>query len=148
MEHQYGEGDTRGVQHRPGMVSRRDRRQEGHMLQRLLTIAAWTFVCFLVYATLCPIEDRPTLATLSSREHLAAFGVFGGMFCLAYPRRTFTVLIFVLGTAALLEVLQLATPDRHARALDALQKIAGGAAGVFAGRAILYFEWARAWFEV
>ncbi|WP_429033802.1 VanZ family protein [Bradyrhizobium sp. I1.14.4] len=131
-----------------GMISRRDRQQEGRMLQRLVTIAAWTFVCFLAYATLCPIGDRPTLATLSSREHLAAFAVFGGVFCLAYPRRTFAVLMFVLGTAALLEVLQLITPDRHARTLDALQKIAGGAAGVFAGRAILYFERARSWFQV
>ena len=114
----------------------------------LLTIAAWAGVCFIVYATLCPLRDRPTLPVLSNLEHLAAFAVFGALFCLAYPRRTFAVLIFVLGTGALLEVLQLLTPDRHARTLDALQKIAGGAAGVFAGRAILYLDRVRSWFQV
>ena len=119
------------------------------MSQRfLLTIAAWAGVCFIVYATLCPLRDRPTLPILSNLEHLAAFAVFGALFCLAYPRRIFAVLIFVLGTGALLEVLQLLTPDRHARTLDALQKIAGGAAGVFAGRAILYLDRARSWFQV
>jgi len=85
---------------------------------------------------------------LSNLEHLAAFAVFGALFCLAYPRRIATVLILVIGSAVLLEVLQLLTPDRHARTLDALQKIAGGAAGVFAGRAILYLDRARSWFQV
>ena len=52
-------------------------------------------------------------------------------FCLAYPRRIPAVL------GALLEVLQLLAPDRHAQILDAFQKIVGGVLGVFAGRAIL-----------
>jgi VanZ family protein len=119
------------------------------MSQRfLLTIAAWAGMCFIVYATLCPLRDRPTLPILSNLEHLAAFAVFGALFCLAYPRRTPAVLLFVLGSAALLEVLQLLTPDRHAQTLDALQKIAGGAAGVFTGRVILYLDRARSWFQV
>ena len=148
MEHQHGEiNPDREVQHRSEMISRRSRQPESHTFQRVVVVAAWILVCFLAYATLCPIGDRPTLAILSSRERVTAFAVFGGVFCLAYPRRTFPVLIFVLCTAALLEVLQLITPDRHARGLDALQKIAGGAAGVFAGRAILCFERARSWFQ-
>lgn len=119
------------------------------MSQRfLLTIAAWAGACFVVYATQCPPRDRPTFPILSNLEHLAAFAVLGALFCLAYPRRTSAVLIFVLGSAALLEVLQLLTPDRHARILDALQKVVGGAAGVFAGRVILYFDRARSWFQV
>ncbi|MGY8661364.1 hypothetical protein Q3C01_03210 [Bradyrhizobium sp. UFLA05-109] len=64
---------------------------------------------------------------------------------MAYPRRIPAVLIFVLATAVSLEVLQLLTPDRHARVLDGVQKIAGGVLGVFAGRAILYLERARSW---
>jgi VanZ family protein len=84
----------------------------------------------------------------SNVEHLAAFAVFGVLFCLAYPRRIPTVLIFVIGSAALLEVLQLLTPDRHARILDAVQKIAGGVLGVFAGRAILHLKQARSWLQV
>ena len=115
---------------------------------KLLIIAAWAGLCFFVYATVSPLRHRPTLLISSNLEHLAAFAVLGALFCLAYPRRTPAVLIFVFGSAALLEVLQLFTPDRHARTLDALQKIAGGAAGVFAGRAILYLDRARSWFQV
>ena len=65
-----------------------------------------------------------------------------------YPRRTSAVLIFVLGSAALLGVLQLLTPDRHARILDAVQKIAGGVSGVVAARAILYVDRARSWLQL
>jgi hypothetical protein len=80
----------------------------------------------VVYATLSPRRDRPTLLISSNVEHLAAFAAFGARLCLAYPRRIPTVLIFVLSSAALLELLQLLTLDRHARTLDAVQKIAGG----------------------
>jgi VanZ family protein len=66
---------------------------------------------------------------------------------LAYPRRTVLVCLVVLGSAALLEMMQLLTPDRHGRLLDAIEKMAGGAAGIAAGRAILYFEQANRWFQ-
>lgn len=116
--------------------------------KRLLRIAAWASMSFIAYATLSPLRDRPTLLVSSNVEHVAAFVVVGALFCLAYPRRIPTVLIFVLGSAVSLEVLQLLTPDRHARVLDGVQKIAGGVLGVFAGRAILYLERARSWPEV
>jgi VanZ family protein len=115
------------------------------MSQKLLKFAAWAGLCVIAYSTLSPLRDRPILLTSSKLEHLAAFAILGTLFCLAYPRRTLAVLLIVLGSAALLELLQFLTPDRHARTLDALQKIAGGAAGVFAGRAILRFDRARFW---
>jgi hypothetical protein len=114
----------------------------------LIKIPAWASLCFIAYATLSPVRDRPTLLISSSVEHLAAFAVFGALFCLAYPRRIPAVLVFVVSSAALLEVLQLLTPDRHARILDAFQKIVGGILGVFAGRAILHLERARSWLQV
>ena len=80
-------------------------------------------------------------------EHLAAFALLGGLFSLAYPRRALGVVIIVLGGAALFEILQFFTADRHARILDALQKIAGGGAGILAGRAILYFDRKHYWFR-
>jgi VanZ family protein len=116
--------------------------------KRLLRTAAWASLTFIVYATLSPVRDRPTLLTSSTVEHVAAFVISGALFCLAYPRRIPTVLIFVLGSAASLEFLQLLAPDRHARILDGLQKIAGGVLGVFVGRAILYVERARSRPEV
>ena len=115
------------------------------MPQKLLKFAAWAGLCFVAYSTLSPLGDRPILLYSSKLEHLAAFAILGTIFCLAYPRRTLAVLLIVLGSAALLELLQLLTPDRHARTLDALQKMAGGAAGVFAGHAALRFDRARFW---
>ncbi|MEH2516352.1 VanZ family protein [Bradyrhizobium sp. AZCC 1610] len=115
------------------------------MSQKLLKFAAWAGLCVIAYLTLSPLRDRPILLTSLKLEHLAAFAILGTLFCLAYPRRTLAVLFIVLGSAALLELLQFLNPDRHARTLDALQKIAGGAAGVFAGRAVLRFDRARFW---
>jgi VanZ family protein len=115
------------------------------MFQKLLKFAAWAGLCVIAYSTLSPLRDRPTLLTSLKLEHLAAFAILGTLFCLAYPRRTLAVLLIVLCSAALLELLQLLTPDRHARTFDVLQKMVGGAAGVFAGRVVLRFDRARFW---
>jgi uncharacterized membrane protein HdeD (DUF308 family) len=117
------------------------------MLQRFVAIAAWVVLGFIAYVSLSPLSHRPTIPTSWNVEHLAAFAILGGLFYLAYPRRTLGVLVIVLGGAALLEVLQLFTADRHARILDALQKIAGGGVGILAGRAILYFDRKYCWFQ-
>lgn len=116
--------------------------------KRLLRIAAWSCLCFIACATLSPLRDRPNLLIRPSVEHFASFALFGTLFCLAYPRRIPAVLILVLGSAVLLELLQLLTLDRHARILDAIEKIVGSVSGVFAGRAILHFERVRAWLQV
>ncbi|WP_439711058.1 hypothetical protein [Bradyrhizobium diazoefficiens] len=105
----------------------RKTRDDAGRASKLLKIAAWGGVCFIAYATVRLLGIGPTLLISSNLEHLAAFAVLGALFCLAYPRRTPAVLIFVFGIA-LLEVLQLFTPNRHARTLEALQKIARGAA--------------------
>ncbi|MBR1132222.1 VanZ family protein [Bradyrhizobium iriomotense] len=119
------------------------------MPQKLIPrIAAWASLIVIAYATLSPLRGRPTVPVSSNLEHLAAFAVSGALFCLAYPRRTPTVLILVVGSAALLEVLQLITPDRHARILDAVQKIAGGVVGVVAGHAIMCVHRARSWLQL
>jgi VanZ family protein len=115
------------------------------MFQKLIAVAAWSLLAFIAYATISPIQDRPTLVTSSSLEHLAAFAVLGALFCLAYPRHIALVCLIVVGSALLLEVAQLLTPDRHGRIQDALEKVAGGAAGVVTGRAILYFDKASRW---
>ena len=40
--------------------------------------------------------------------------------------------LIVLGSAVVLEFVQLLTPDRHGRIPDAVEKIAGGAVGIVA----------------
>jgi VanZ family protein len=115
--------------------------------QKLIGLAAWGLLAFIFYATISPIQDRPTLLTSTSFEHLAAFAVLGALFSLAYPRQVALVCLVGLGAAVFLEILQLVTPDRHGRIQDAIEKMAGGVGGIVAGRAILYVDQARRWFQ-
>jgi VanZ family protein len=46
----------------------------------------------------------------------------------------------VAGSAVLLELVQVLTPDRHGEIHDAIEKIAGAAAGVFTGVMIRWFN--------
>ncbi len=109
------------------------------MFDKVTAIAAWALLALIAFATVSPIQDRPTLATSSRIEHLAAFAVLGVLFCVAYRKQFALVCLIVIGSAVLLELAQLLTPDRHGRVEDALEKIAGGAAGILIGRAIVYF---------
>jgi hypothetical protein len=63
-------------------------------------------LAFIASAT---IQDRPTLPTSTSFEHLAALAVLGALFSLAYPRKVAFACLIVLGSAVMLELLQLLT---------------------------------------
>jgi len=102
------------------------------MIHRLSLVGAWLALAFIAFATLSPIDDRPTLAG-PQLEHFAAFALMGLAFTLAYPKRTFLIIAIVLGSAFVLETLQLLTPDRHGRVVDALVKATGGMCGISAG---------------
>ena len=117
------------------------------MFHKLITVAAWVFLAFIAYATISPIQDRPSLPMPSSFEHLAAFAVLGALFCLVYPRHIALVCLIVFGSAVVLEIMQQLTPDRHGRIQDVIEKMTGGAVGIAASQAILYFEQARRWFQ-
>jgi VanZ family protein len=112
------------------------------MHHKLVTIVAWASLAFVAYATLSPIQARPTISSSADLEHIIAFAVAGLLFCLAYPRQIVRVCFIVLGSAVLLEYLQTLTPDRHGTILDASEKIVGGAFGIFAARATRYL-WHR-----
>jgi VanZ family protein len=117
------------------------------MLSKFITIAAWGLLAFIAYATISPIQNRPTWDTPIGFEHLAAFAVLGALFTLAYPRQAVLVCLIVLGSAVLLELLQLLTPDRHGRISDAIEKMAGGLVGIAVGKAALFFGRATNWFN-
>jgi VanZ family protein len=99
------------------------------MLRKVSIVVSWLALAFIVYATLSPIDARPVLAGLQF-EHFAAFALMGLAFGFAYPNRVFPVVAIVVGSAVALEALQLLTPDRHGRILDALVKAAGGICGI------------------
>jgi len=100
------------------------------MLQKFITIAAWALLAFITYSTVSPIQARPMSPFPASIEHFAAFAALGILFCLAYPKHRALACALVFGSAVLLEIAQLLTPDRHARLADALQKLAAGAFGI------------------
>lgn len=100
-------------------------------------LGAWLLLAFIAYATMSPIQDRPSLPASSSFEHIIAFALLGFAFDIAYPQKLRFVCLIVFGSAVLLEVLQVFTPDRHGRVLDAVEKIVGGAFGIVIGWMVL-----------
>jgi VanZ family protein len=117
------------------------------MVHRLITVAAWTLLAFIAYATISSIQSRPAVYASPDFERLAAFGALGLLFCLAYPRQFVLACLIVLGSAVLLEITQQLTSDRHGRIHDAIIKITGGTLGIVAGRTLLYFWQASRWFQ-
>lgn len=116
---------------------------------KLVAIAAWAAIIAIAYATLTrvgfvyaiyfklsPYLMGPDMRTYAHFEHVIAFAILGALFGFAYPQRTILVCCIVFGGAVLLEILQTLTPDRHGTLVDALEKIAGGAAGVFLTKSI------------
>jgi VanZ family protein len=114
------------------------------MLQKFVAVAAWTCLIFIIYASLSSASARPELTESEPAlavfiERFGAYGLLGVLFRLAYPNRIGMVWILVLGSAVILELLQIVIPDRDARVIDAAEKLAGGAAGIVAARAFLPF---------
>jgi hypothetical protein len=114
------------------------------MLHKLIAIAAWATLTFIIFATLSPAHLRPELtatepAVIVVLEHIGAFAVLGLLFAGGYPRRYGLVCVIVFGSAICLECLQILVPDRDARMVDAIEKIAGGGAGMFAGQWLVSF---------
>ena len=89
-----------------------------------------------IYFKLAPYLMRPAMQSYAHFEHVIAFAFVGALFGLAYPKRPLLAFGIVIGAAAVLEILQTMTPDRHGTLIDALEKMAGGAAGILIARAI------------
>ena len=112
-----------------------------------ITVAAWISITVVAYATLThvgfvyaiyfklsPLLMQPAIRNYARFEHMITFGVVGLLFCYAYPRSLVLVCCIIFGGAAALEILQTLTPDRHGTLTDALEKMAGGAAGILLAR--------------
>jgi VanZ like family len=123
------------------------------MLQKVIVIAAWASIALLTYGTLThvgfvysiyfklsPFLMRANMRTYAHFEHVSVFAFFGALFAFAYPKRVIYVCGVVFISAVTLEFLQTFTPDRHGTLIDAWEKIAGGALGILAARAILWLR--------
>jgi VanZ family protein len=108
------------------------------MLHKLVSITAWACLLFVASVTLSPAYLRPRLTETEPVliiifEHVGAFAVMGFLFSVAYSRTTLVCLL-VLGSAVILELLQLIVPDRDARVIDAVEKLIGGGVGIIAAK--------------
>lgn len=99
----------------------------------LLRIVAWLLLAGLVFVTLSPISLRPISPLPTQLERATALALVGFAFALAYPRHIWLVALLVLGSTVLLEILQLASPSRHGRVIDAVVKLVGGGGGLLVG---------------
>ena len=95
---------------------------------------------YSVYYKLAPFLMGPEMRTYAHFVHVVAFAVLGALFTFAYPGRVLIVSCIVIGGAALLELSQTLTPDRHGTFIDGLEKMAGGGAGILLVKAIQYFR--------
>lgn len=103
------------------------------MIQRSLAALGWIGLALIIYVSLCPVESRPHVAAVHW-EHFGAFAIIGLAFAVGHPRRLGLVILVVMGSALILELMQLLTVDRHARLIDAFVKEAGGLFGIAMGR--------------
>lgn len=94
---------------------------------KMITAGAWESIILIAYATLANV----------GLVYSIAFAVVGALFSFAYPRRAILVCCIVFGGAALLEILQTLTLDRHGTLVDELEKMAGGVSGIFIAKGIL-----------
>ncbi len=103
------------------------------MSRLFAVVAGVSSLAFVAFATLSPIELRPTTELGLGWEHLIAFAVIAAFLTFASPKRIWQILVLVILVAILLEVAQLYVPGRHARWIDGATKIFGSLIGVTAG---------------
>src|SRR5512133_3111406 len=101
------------------------------MLTRLFRGMAWLYVAALIFMTLSSPTLRVETGFPHNLEHLAAFGVSGFLFSIGYRSRRVLILIGGIALVAVLEVLQIWAPDRHARWIDVAMNAAGFCIGLW-----------------
>lgn len=94
-------------------------------MRTLFRLAFWCLLAGLVFVTLSPIEMRPVLGP-ANLERAAAYGAFGLVAAMAYPRHRLAVLVGVMIVAGSLEFGQGLAASRHGRLADFLIKAGAG----------------------
>src|SRR5437764_9910863 len=100
---------------------------------RMASIArgtAWAALAAIVLLTFVPPALRPVSALPHALEHFAVFLLVGAAFALGYPRRQLAIAAAAVPVTAVLELLQLFAPGRHARLSDFVINALGACAGV------------------
>jgi VanZ family protein len=108
--------------------------------KKLYLVAAWAALSTIVVLTVVPPSLRPTTDAPHDIEHAAAFLSTGVLFGLAYAGRERILSIGAVVFCAMIEILQLYVPGRHARwidfAVDALATVFGVLVGTLGSRVL------------
>jgi hypothetical protein len=93
---------------------------------------AWIALAIVVVLTFVPAGMRPAPPFPHLLEHFSAFLLVGVAFGIGYSGQRLALALAALPVTAILELLQLLAPGRHARVIDFVANAAGACAGVAA----------------
>ena len=111
------------------------------IVKRAAFVAAGLVFLVIVYATLVPIGLRPNSGHLHAERELA-YAALSTLLVVAFPTQWRRIALVICGIAFGLEFAQIFIPTRDGRLLDAVEKSAGGLAGVMVGIIICHlFGW-------
>ena len=117
------------------------------MTQPIQKILAWLVAAAVTLATLSPPGLRPHLPIGQAGEHALAFVLVGLSFGIAYPKHRWPIAAVSVVLIAILELLQLLVPGRHARVsdfvIDALTAVIGFALAAMLERLQAFWSCAR-----
>jgi VanZ family protein len=116
--------------HRSGRLGRE---QAAEVTRKLYLVAAWAALSAIVVLTVVPPNLRPTTDAPHDVEHAAAFLITGVLFGLACPGREWILSIGAVLFGAMIEILKLYVPGRHARGIDFVVDASAALAGVLVG---------------
>jgi VanZ family protein len=85
---------------------------------KLFRVPAWALLLLLFVLSVVPAADRPVTGVNHNLEHFLAFVSVGVLFALGYHNHLSRLLIGGFSFAALIELLQILLPSRHARLED------------------------------
>jgi VanZ family protein len=94
-------------------------------------LAAWLSLLVIVGLTVVPPELRPTTAAPHDIEHAVTFLGAGGLFGIAYAGRELVLSSGAVVFCAVMELLQIYVPGRHARIIDLVVDAAAAIGGIF-----------------
>jgi VanZ family protein len=81
-------------------------------------VIAWILAVTVAVVSVVPPDLRPETAVPHYFEHFLAFAALGAAFALGYERSPNTLAMFLVAYCAVIEIMQLFVPGRHARLLD------------------------------
>jgi VanZ family protein len=96
----------------------------------LTRVVAWLLLLAVAALTLVPRAWRPISGLGHGLEHFGAFLLLGGAFTLAYRRHAYSIGLIAVMLIAVLELIQVFIPGRHATLADFLLNALGAIAGI------------------